>query len=165
MMGTSSARKSMLFFLELMLFQQFCCGVVGEYQQVQPHLWIRATTFYALPVPLPRQVHVEVFFGVVSYVEKNVEKLVPKGAQRDPKSRPKSIKRVFWRGLERGPQNGTLSRTRKSEILLLFTTLQQGRRSEKRSVFGDHFEDLLGCLLYTSPSPRDRTRSRMPSSA
>ena len=23
----------------------------------------------------------------------------------------------------------------------------------------------LGCLLYTSPSPRDRTRSRMPSSA
>ena len=25
--------------------------------------------------------------------------------------------------------------------------------------------DCLGCLLYTSPSPRDRTRSRMPSSA
>ena len=25
--------------------------------------------------------------------------------------------------------------------------------------------DSLGCLLYTSPSPRDRTRSRMPSSA
>ena len=24
---------------------------------------------------------------------------------------------------------------------------------------------LSGCLLYTSPSPRDRTRSRMPSSA
>ena len=24
---------------------------------------------------------------------------------------------------------------------------------------------LFGCLLYTSPSPRDRTRSRMPSSA
>ena len=25
--------------------------------------------------------------------------------------------------------------------------------------------DLLGCLLYTSPSPRDRQKSRMPSSA
>ena len=25
--------------------------------------------------------------------------------------------------------------------------------------------EILGCLLYTSPSPRDRTRSRMPSSA
>ena len=27
------------------------------------------------------------------------------------------------------------------------------------------WESLYGCLLYTSPSPRDRTRSRMPSSA
>ena len=27
------------------------------------------------------------------------------------------------------------------------------------------FEDGAFCLLYTSPSPRDRTRSRMPSSA
>ena len=27
------------------------------------------------------------------------------------------------------------------------------------------FSDPLACLLYTSPSPRDRTRSRMPSSA
>ena len=26
-------------------------------------------------------------------------------------------------------------------------------------------DQLQGCLLYTSPSPRDRTRSRMPSSA
>ena len=39
---------------------------------------------------------------------------------------------------------------------------------------GNQFETLVGvtgsgktftCLLYTSPSPRDRTRSRMPSSA
>ena len=27
------------------------------------------------------------------------------------------------------------------------------------------FERIFACLLYTSPSPRDRTRSRMPSSA
>ena len=27
------------------------------------------------------------------------------------------------------------------------------------------FARMWGCLLYTSPSPRDRTRSRMPSSA
>ena len=27
------------------------------------------------------------------------------------------------------------------------------------------FDDAMPCLLYTSPSPRDRTRSRMPSSA
>ena len=28
-----------------------------------------------------------------------------------------------------------------------------------------HKKPMVGCLLYTSPSPRDRTRSRMPSSA
>ena len=41
------------------------------------------------------------------------------------------------------------------------------------NAFAEPCEDLLGntiatpsiCLLYTSPSPRDRTRSRMPSSA
>ena len=27
------------------------------------------------------------------------------------------------------------------------------------------FYTILGCLLYTSPSPRDRQKSRMPSSA
>ena len=35
--------------------------------------------------------------------------------------------------------------------------------------FGDikakHVNKPMACLLYTSPSPRDRTRSRMPSSA
>ena len=29
----------------------------------------------------------------------------------------------------------------------------------------DNTKDAIYCLLYTSPSPRDRTRSRMPSSA
>ena len=28
-----------------------------------------------------------------------------------------------------------------------------------------HLVKIIDCLLYTSPSPRDRTRSRMPSSA
>ena len=30
---------------------------------------------------------------------------------------------------------------------------------------GKDISKLIDCLLYTSPSPRDRTRSRMPSSA
>ena len=42
--------------------------------------------------------------------------------------------------------------------------------SEVYSVNGENFIDFEidsseNCLLYTSPSPRDRTRSRMPSSA
>ena len=34
-----------------------------------------------------------------------------------------------------------------------------------RLAFETDEHGLLTCLLYTSPSPRDRTRSRMPSSA
>ena len=30
---------------------------------------------------------------------------------------------------------------------------------------GTHFIDFKSCLLYTSPSPRDKRQSRMPSSA
>ena len=38
--------------------------------------------------------------------------------------------------------------------------------AEKFKKFGDVVEPRDNpCLLYTSPSPRDRTRSRMPSSA
>ena len=38
--------------------------------------------------------------------------------------------------------------------------------SEERQRIPHHLIDILEpCLLYTSPSPRDRTRSRMPSSA
>ena len=35
----------------------------------------------------------------------------------------------------------------------------------ERTVEMDKEMGFFGCLLYTSPSPRDRTRSRMPSSA
>ena len=34
-----------------------------------------------------------------------------------------------------------------------------------RPYLPNELSDLEGCLLYTSPSPRDRTSSRMPSSA
>ena len=40
----------------------------------------------------------------------------------------------------------------------LFDRLSYNGRKIEKAVFDD-------CLLYTSPSPRDRTRSRMPSSA
>ena len=46
-------------------------------------------------------------------------------------------------------------------------TITEGVRSQ--IYFGgiliDHSFDLISCLLYTSPSPRDRQKSRMPSSA
>ena len=41
------------------------------------------------------------------------------------------------------------------------TFIMPGQQKRKKSVR----QKLNACLLYTSPSPRDRTRSRMPSSA
>ena len=38
------------------------------------------------------------------------------------------------------------------------------RMRDEAPIYYDEEEDFY-CLLYTSPSPRDRTRSRMPSSA
>ena len=49
-----------------------------------------------------------------------------------------------------------------------YTTLQAVETVWNQFVRNELFQnefDILGCLLYTSPSPRDRTRSRMPSSA
>ena len=49
--------------------------------------------------------------------------------------------------------------TTKSGLSQLMTDEQFQRLQEI------YFEKYPNCLLYTSPSPRDRTRSRMPSSA
>ena len=43
--------------------------------------------------------------------------------------------------------------------------LLEPEKSKRLEELLQKFDVLLNCLLYTSPSPRDRTRSRMPSSA
>ena len=40
-----------------------------------------------------------------------------------------------------------------------------GQRSGSDQAFGSASNQIMACLLYTSPSPRDTERSRMPSSA
>ena len=50
------------------------------------------------------------------------------------------------------------------------TPLSEGHRRRMREMLRDpllwfRLRNPYPCLLYTSPSPRDRTRSRMPSSA
>ena len=56
-------------------------------------------------------------------------------------------------------QEGRISFTELGERVGLSTTpcTERVRRLER--------DGAITCLLYTSPSPRDRTRSRMPSSA
>ena len=48
---------------------------------------------------------------------------------------------------------------------LLANEMQQMAAAEQQAVLKVMITRGSGCLLYTSPSPRDRTRSRMPSSA
>ena len=51
--------------------------------------------------------------------------------------------------------------------VLVFATIAKARREGKgiAAIRAELDERVDACLLYTSPSPRDRTRSRMPSSA
>ena len=48
---------------------------------------------------------------------------------------------------------------------LVFAGEVRSLKSQLKEVSDGNAFLLQGCLLYTSPSPRDRTRSRMPSSA
>mgnify|MGYP002685428574 CR=1 FL=1 len=50
-----------------------------------------------------------------------------------------------------------------SEMPVVLVTALESREDKERGI--EVGADAYVCLLYTSPSPRDRTRSRMPSSA
>ena len=43
--------------------------------------------------------------------------------------------------------------------------VKRGQLGTAQIIYSNEVADDNNCLLYTSPSPRDRTRSRMPSSA
>ena len=61
------------------------------------------------------------------------------GSQKSQKNDPGRI----FRGLGGGPKNGAPSRAPKSEILLLFTTLELGPTSQKGTPFWSRFGDLF----------------------
>ena len=67
-------------------------------------------------------------------------------------STPRSMARFGLLILNRGNWNGTAIMTDS----VYFNAMTNSSQA---------LNDSYGCLLYTSPSPRDRTRSRMPSSA
>ena len=52
-------------------------------------------------------------------------------------------------------------------LLLTYTNSYTQDREQMRQMVLEYMKKIgiEDCLLYTSPSPRDRTRSRMPSSA
>ena len=51
----------------------------------------------------------------------------------------------------------------KAQSLCLIGPNGAGKSTILHSIYG--FTNIFSCLLYTSPSPRDRQKSRMPSSA
>ena len=62
----------------------------------------------------------------------------------------------------------TLSAVEEFQIHQMLPILNESlakRSVDLKSLKPGEVELATGCLLYTSPSPRDRTRSRMPSSA
>ena len=68
------------------------------------------------------------------------------------------LARIFKEGLNK--LDGILS------VNVALTSEKQGSSSEKsESRFQINATDIIACLLYTSPSPRDGLLSRMPSSA
>eukprot|EP00828_Plagiopyla_frontata_P043699 TRINITY_DN691_c0_g1_i3.p3 TRINITY_DN691_c0_g1~~TRINITY_DN691_c0_g1_i3.p3 ORF type:complete len:125 (-),score=30.97 TRINITY_DN691_c0_g1_i3:25-399(-) len=50
-------------------------------------------------------------------------------------------------------------------VIELYEKKGMVKRVNAERIIGEIFEEVKNCLLYTSPSPRDRQKSRMPSSA
>ena len=86
---------------------------------------------------------------------------------------------LFFFLMIRRPPRSTLDRSSaasdvyKRQALAIMRLVRQGKLSLDADLskiapeiaFTNKWEKTNPCLLYTSPSPRDRTRSRMPSSA
>ena len=53
----------------------------------------------------------------------------------------------------------------KSGAILVEKIKEAKHKLIDRKICKDNKEDIIFCLLYTSPSPRDKRQSRMPSSA
>ena len=96
----------------------------------------------------------ELFILRVAY--RNIEAL-------NASTKPLSVTTLKWL-VERG--STVHSQRRIQELMFLSDPSHRALRSRYSRYDGEEdSDDSGGCLLYTSPSPRDRTRSRMPSSA
>ena len=73
----------------------------------------------------------------------------------DGEDRPEEVKELILKSIDLPPVTITANRIKRSES----TFFKLSYHLHKILTL------VLTCLLYTSPSPRDRTRSRMPSSA
>ena len=106
---------------------------------------LKRTTCNALPVPLAKTGFFFWCFGGPKTGPKNgTEKGTQNGPQMDPKKAPRGTKRVLKVGSRKGSRKGYHSGRVNSEILLLFTVVQQGWASQKSITFGYLFGTILG---------------------
>ena len=84
-------------------------------------------------------------------------------------SAPKKVVLAYSGGLDTSIILKWLQTEYSCEVVTFTADLGQGEELEparkKAELLGISPENIYICLLYTSPSPRDRQKSRMPSSA
>ena len=143
---------------ELMLFQQFCCSGVGRYQQVQTHLCIRATTFYALPAPLPRQVSGECFMGIWKWSQKKYRKSGSKGSPNGPQKSTKIDRKGVLEGSQKETSNmDPLQDQEKWDFAIIYYTLARSEVS-KKTHFWVPFWDRLGDKIVENRVPEQHQK-------
>ena len=72
----------------------------------------------------------------------------------------KGLNSFYWKPIQSGIESQTDSQTVEK-----LAQVSKEKIIKEAYVFTKPLSPHWACLLYTSPSPRDRTRSRMPSSA
>ena len=73
---------------------------------------------------------------------------------------------MFYDLKDKKPKNSGENWVAPNATIIGDVTLEKNSSIWFNAVLRGDIENIhIGCLLYTSPSPRDRTRSRMPSSA
>ena len=120
----------------------------GLWQTFAPNLW----QFYAEQLPVHPDWRIEPDPRLVAQVR---QVLLDQMGQRNAEA--SLYQQVLDEAAQHYPALGLQQMVGDTEAAALF--------SSKASVPGVFTRQAWDCLLYTSPSPRDRTRSRMPSSA
>ena len=93
--------------------------------------------------------------GSLAYVQK-VNKIIGPGNDYVAKAKQLVFGDVGIEGMIAGPSEIAVVADGKTDLNEVLTSMISQ---------AEHDPESMCCLLYTSPSPRDRTRSRMPSSA
>ena len=121
------------------------------------HLWVPGSTLGALWAHFLNQTSVWGSKGAPRGATPEIKS--PFWTHCGPRKSQKSDQNHFLRGSRNGSKNRPTFREPKSEILLLFTTLEQGQTSQKWTPFWELFEDQF-CTKYEKMRKRRMPKNR-----